>query len=156
MPLHIINVAQKAPHWCETLCSQYLKQIKAFTKISCHTIPISAYHKKNNIEKAKQAEALSISKAIPKDALVINLDEHGEHYTSVQLSKNLNLWQQQRRQIAFVIGGPAGLAPELLQKADVLWALSKLTLPHRLVQVLLLEQLYRAYAILNNHPYHRS
>jgi 23S rRNA (pseudouridine1915-N3)-methyltransferase len=86
---------------------------------------------------------------------VIALDEHGAHMTTVQLSQQLSIWQQQGGDVSFVIGGADGLDAEFKKHADMLLRLSNMTLPHGLVRVILAEQLYRAWSILRNHPYHR-
>jgi 23S rRNA (pseudouridine1915-N3)-methyltransferase len=101
------------------------------------------------LEKAK------IEAVIPKNARVIALDERGKDWTSVALSQQLTHWQQDGRDVVFVIGGADGLDAEFKSKADTLVRISSLTLPHGMVRVLLAEQLYRAWSITQNHPYHR-
>ena len=94
---------------------------------------------------------------MPQGALAVALDEHGRQLDSLAFARRLGEWQDQgRSEIAFLIGGPDGLAPSLLEQADAVIALGSMTWPHRLVRVLLAEQLYRASAILAGHPYHRS
>ena len=94
--------------------------------------------------------------AIPNHAHVVALDEHGEAWSSQDLAKLLNEWQQDYQDIALLIGGPEGLASECLQRAKQRWSLSAATLPHGLARVIVAEQLYRAWSLLNNHPYHRA
>ena len=102
------------------------------------------------------AEAARIHAAIPAHSGRIVLDEHGRDLSTVQLTDRLDRWLGEGRDLAFVIGGPDGLAPDIKASADVQIRLSSLTLPHGLVRVLLAEQLYRAVSILDNHPYHRA
>jgi 23S rRNA (pseudouridine1915-N3)-methyltransferase len=90
------------------------------------------------------------------DDYLVALDEHGKSLTTLDLAKWLAGRQQDGRDLAFVIGGPDGLGPGLLAKADLRWSLSALTLPHAMVRVVLAEQLYRAQSVLHNHPYHRE
>ena len=108
------------------------------------------------ITRIVDAEALRISNAIPKGAMTIVLDETGKLVTTVQLSQRLTTWRDSGRDVALVIGGADGTAAALKKSADWLWSLSPLTLPHGLVRVVLAEQLYRAWSVLGNHPYHRA
>lgn len=101
-------------------------------------------------------EAERVEAALPKDALTVVLDDSGKSVTTRQLAQRLSTWRAEGRDVAFVIGGADGTAARLKARADWLWSLSPLTLPHALVRVLLAEQLYRALSILNNHPYHRA
>jgi 23S rRNA (pseudouridine1915-N3)-methyltransferase len=94
--------------------------------------------------------------ALPKNALVVALDGRGREWSSGQLSQRLEHWRGQGRDLAFLIGGPEGHAPEVLQRSDETWSLGALTLPHMLVRLLVAEQLYRAASMLANHPYHRA
>ncbi|WP_255212836.1 23S rRNA (pseudouridine(1915)-N(3))-methyltransferase RlmH, partial [Burkholderia pseudomallei] len=91
-----------------------------------------------------------------KNARVVALDERGRDWTTMQLAQALPAWQQDGRDVAFVIGGADGLAPALKSRAELLLRVSSLTLPHGMVRVLLAEQLYRAWSITQNHPYHRA
>jgi 23S rRNA (pseudouridine1915-N3)-methyltransferase len=100
-------------------------------------------------------ERVRIEAALPKAGRVIALDERGVPLTTQELAQQLSIWQQQGGDVAFVIGGADGLDAEFKQKADMLLRLSNMTLPHGLVRVMLAEQLYRAWSILRNHPYHR-
>jgi 23S rRNA (pseudouridine1915-N3)-methyltransferase len=102
-------------------------------------------------------EALRLLQSVPRGALTVALDEHGRQLDSMAFARRLGEWQDQgRSEIAFLIGGPDGLAPSVLETAEVVLALGPMTWPHRLVRVLLAEQLYRASAILAGHPYHRT
>jgi len=87
--------------------------------------------------------------------MIVALDERGQQLSSRQIADKMQGWLDDKRDISFLIGGPDGLSAECLQKADSRWALSKATLPHMMVRVMLAEQLYRAWTILQGHPYHR-
>jgi len=102
------------------------------------------------------AEAARIEAAIPAGALRVACDEHGKDLTTMQLSEKLRQWQDSASDIALVIGGPDGLAPSIKDSARLTIRLSSMTLPHGLARVLLAEQVYRAWSILQNHPYHRE
>lgn len=101
-------------------------------------------------------ERSRIEDAIPKNTRRVVLDEHGKDLTTVQLSQYLTQWRQEGCNVAFVIGGADGLDAELKKTADLSIRLSSMTLPHGLVRILLAEQLYRAWSIIHNHPYHRA
>lgn len=104
----------------------------------------------------RQLEAARIRAALPAQATLIALDERGRQPSTVELSDHLARWMQEGRQPCFVIGGADGLDPSIREGSDLLLGLSRLTLPHGLVRVLLAEQLYRAVSILKGHPYHRE
>ena len=101
-------------------------------------------------------EAERLRQALPPGALVVALDERGKSYTTQALSKAIAAWSLEFADIAFVIGGPDGLDPHFKEEARQLMRLSDMTLPHAMVRVLLIEQLYRAWSIQNAHPYHRE
>lgn len=106
--------------------------------------------------RALQEEATRLIAAIPRGSCVWVLDEHGKDYTSPALAQQLEAWRQNGRDLALIIGGADGLAPDIKQRATGVWSLSRLTLPHALVRVLVVEQLYRAWTLLMGHPYHRD
>jgi 23S rRNA (pseudouridine1915-N3)-methyltransferase len=108
-------------------------------------------------ERRLAEEAERLASAVPRDAALIALDESGRNLTSRALAARIGTWQRQgRSELAFLIGGPDGLDPALTERADLVLALGRMTWPHRLVRVLLAEQLYRAGTILAGHPYHRD
>lgn len=112
--------------------------------------------KSGSVAHYKAEEAKRILAALPKGCKLVVLDEHGQQTTTVQFSQKLDDWLASGQDVALVVGGPDGLAPELIQQAEWKWGLSKLTLPHPLVRVLVAEQIYRAWSVLQNHPYHRE
>ncbi|MEW6169822.1 MAG: 23S rRNA (pseudouridine(1915)-N(3))-methyltransferase RlmH, partial [Pseudomonadota bacterium] len=112
--------------------------------------------KNTDIARAKQQEGEKILKALPRDSHVIALDERGRALSSVDWSAELQAWMQSGRDTCLLVGGADGLAPEVLARADATWSLSRLTLPHALVRVLVAEQLFRAWSLLAHHPYHRA
>ena len=101
-------------------------------------------------------EAVKIAAAIPKGTRVIALDERGKDQTTQNLATHLTAWRQEGVDITFLIGGADGLDPSLKSNAQTMWRLSSLTLPHAMARVILVEQLYRAWTILQGHPYHRE
>ena len=147
MRLTIISVGHKMPDWVATATQDYVKRMPADCSIEIKEI-------KSDLSPAK--EAVKIAAAIPKGARVIALDERGKDQTTQQLATQLANWRQEGIDIAFLIGGADGLDVSLKENAQALWRLSSLTLPHAMARVLLVEQLYRAWTILQGHPYHRE
>jgi 23S rRNA (pseudouridine1915-N3)-methyltransferase len=107
-------------------------------------------------EEQRQREAETILKAVPAGARLVALDERGLAWSTAELANELAAWRDEARDVALVIGGAEGLAESLRQSAARCWSLSRLTLPHQFARVLVIEQIYRAYSLLNNHPYHRA
>ena len=143
------------PAWIEAGFQEYAKRMPPECRLVLKEIkPIERSSGKNS-ETMMAQERIRIEASLPKGGRVIALDEHGAQMTTVQLSQQLSVWQQQGGDVSFVIGGADGLDAEFKKNADMLLRLSNMTLPHALVRVILAEQLYRAWSILRNHPYHR-
>lgn len=159
MKLRILSIGHKMSSWVQTGFQEYLKRILPMMSVEMVELP-PAKRSKNpsaaDIEKYKQTEAATILAAKhPKEQLWL-LEVKGKMLSTEKLSDKLTLAMQDGFDIALVIGGADGVANSLLQAADFQWSLSDLTLPHPLVRVILIEQLYRAMSIINNHPYHRG
>lgn len=155
MQLVIAAVGHKMPAWIESGFGEYAKRMPPDCRVLLKEIKPVERSGSKTAETAMALERAKIEAAIPKGARIIALDERGKDLTTVQLSQLLTQWQQDGRDITFVIGGADGLDPELKKNADMLIRISSLTLPHGMVRVLLAEQLYRAWSITQNHPYHR-
>jgi len=147
MQLTIISVGHKMPSWVTTATHDYIKRMPADCSITIKEL-------KPALNSAK--DATHIEAAIPKGAHVIALDERGQDISTQDLANHLGQWRQDGISIAFLVGGADGLDPSLKLRANALWKLSSLTLPHAFIRVLLSEQLYRAWTILQGHPYHRE
>lgn len=156
MKIHLIAVGTRMPGWVEEAFGDYVARLPRECSLQLTEITPGQRGKNADIARAKQAEGEKILKAIPRDAYVIALDEHGEALGSTGWGSALKQWMQMGRDVCLLVGGPDGHAPEVLARADKKWALSKLTLPHALVRVLVAEQVYRAWSLLSNHPYHRA
>jgi 23S rRNA (pseudouridine1915-N3)-methyltransferase len=143
------------PSWVETACAEYTKRMPREASIEIIDIKPEKRAAGNSTENIQLLEAKRILEAIGKD-YCIALDERGQEVTTLQLADKFKDWQSSGRDIALIIGGADGLHNSVKQKADWLWGLSKLTLPHAMVRVLLAEQLYRAHSVITNHPYHRE
>jgi len=142
----------KEPHW-RAACDEYLKRLRSYATMDI--MEVSDRDLGTDPGRAVAAEGVDLLRALPDGSYVVVLDLGGTQRTSEQFSEDLAaLMVRGRSDITFVIGGSAGLAPEVLARADVVLALSKMTLPHQLARVVLLEQIYRAFRIMRNEPYH--
>jgi 23S rRNA (pseudouridine1915-N3)-methyltransferase len=155
MQLVIAAVGHKMPAWIESGFGEYTKRMPADCRIVLKEIKPVERSGSKTAETAMALERARIEASIPKGARIVALDEHGKDLTSVQLAQKLTQWQQDGGDVVFVIGGADGLDAEFKQKADMMIRISSLTLPHGMVRVLLAEQLYSAWSITQNHPYHR-
>lgn len=144
------------PGWIESGFDEYAKRMPPEHRIHLKEIkPVERSGSKSAATVMAQ-ERVKIEAALPKGARIVALDEHGKDLTTLQLASQLTQWQRDSGDVAFVIGGADGLDAGLKSKADMLIRISSLTLPHGMVRVLLAEQLYRAWSITQNHPYHRA
>lgn len=155
MKLRIISVGHKMPSWVETACAEYTKRMPREATVEIIDIKPEKRAAGNSTENIQLIEAKRILEAVGKD-FCIALDERGQEVTTLQLADKFKEWQSSGRDVSLIIGGADGLHISVKQKADWLWGLSKLTLPHAMVRVLLAEQLYRAHSVITNHPYHRE
>lgn len=155
MRLLIVAVGQRVPDWAQTAWDDYAKRFPAELKIELKAIKTEPRGSKT-YEQLVAAERKRIEEAIPKGMRIVALDERGTALTTVALAAKLKDWQLGGDDVALVIGGPDGLDPAFRQAAHERIRLSDLTLPHAMVRVLLVEQLYRAWSINANHPYHRE
>jgi 23S rRNA (pseudouridine1915-N3)-methyltransferase len=155
MKLLIVAVGQRVPDWAQTAWDDYAKRFPAELRIELKAVKTEPRGSKT-IEQLYAAERARIEAAIPKGTRIVALDERGTSLTTVALAAKLRQWQLGGDDVALVIGGPDGLDPAFRQAAHERVRLSDLTLPHAMVRVLLIEQLYRAWSINANHPYHRE
>lgn len=155
MQLVIAAVGHKMPDWITSGFGEYAKRMPPDCRIVLKEIKPVERSGSKTAETAMALERTKIEAALPKGTRIIALDEHGKDLTSVQLAQHLTQWQQGGHDVSFVIGGADGLDPEFKKNADMLIRISSMTLPHGMVRVMLAEQLYRAWSITQNHPYHR-
>ncbi|AJY14123.1 23S rRNA (pseudouridine(1915)-N(3))-methyltransferase RlmH [Burkholderia dolosa] len=156
MKLYIVAVGHKMPGWIASGFDEYAKRMPPELRIELREIKPELRSGSRSAESVMAAERQKIDAALPKGARIVALDERGRDWTTMQLAHALPGWQQDGRDVAFMIGGADGLDPELKARADLLLRISSMTLPHGMVRVLLAEQLYRAWSITQNHPYHRA
>jgi len=153
--LRILTVGHKMPDWVELGCAEYLKRMPREMTVEIVEIKPDKRAAGKNAAQVQEAESKRIIEAVGRDYLIA-LDEHGQEVTTLQLADRMKNWLSGGRDVSLVIGGADGLHADVKIRADWLWSLSKLTLPHGMVRVLLAEQLYRAHSVINNHPYHRE
>jgi len=155
MKLVIVAVGQKVPDWAQTAYDDYAKRFPADLRVELKAVKTEPRGSKT-VETLWAAERQRIEAAVPRGARVVALDERGTPLTTQALAQQLRQWQLAGDDVALVIGGPDGLEPAFRDGAHQRLRLSDLTLPHAMVRVLLIEQLYRAWSINANHPYHRE
>lgn len=155
MKLKIIAVGHKMPDWVAAGFAEYAKRMPREASIQLLELKPDKRAAGKGSEQVREAEAQRILEAVGKDYLIA-LDEHGQEVTTLKLAARFKTWLSGGRDVSLAIGGADGLHPNVIQKADWIWSLSPLTLPHGMVRVVLAEQLYRAWSVLNNHPYHRG
>jgi 23S rRNA (pseudouridine1915-N3)-methyltransferase len=144
--VRIVAVGTRMPGWVTEAYEDYTRRLRSAMRVDLEELPVG----KNKAEEEKRfLESVG-------DDYVVALDEHGKSLTTLALAKWLGERKQDGRNLSFVIGGPDGLGPAILEKATLRWSLSALTFPHAMVRVVLAEQLYRAQSVLQNHPYHRE
>ena len=156
MQIQLINVAQKLPVWVDMACEDYLKRLPREISPKLVTIPLVARKGGQSSEKSQQRETALILDKMAPGSFNLALDEHGDAWSSHDWSHNLQRWMFEFPRVNLIIGGPDGLSRQCLERCQQRVSLGRMTMPHALVKVVLLEQLYRAWTILQGHPYHRD
>lgn len=152
----MLAVGDRVPGWVDEACAGYVQRFPPHCPLVIKAVPAPRRGRNPDIPRIRDKELESLVSITPKDAFVVALEETGRAWTSDRLARRLEGWLQTEKNVAFMIGGPDGLAPAALTAAREKWSLSCLTLPHALVRVIVAEQLYRALSILEDHPYHRG
>jgi 23S rRNA (pseudouridine1915-N3)-methyltransferase len=151
----IAAVGQRQPSWADTAIDDFIKRLPPGFSIAVRDVKAEV-RSGQPIGRMLDAEAQRLRTALPAGAVVVALDERGQDWTTERFASQLGQWRDASESVAFVIGGPDGLAVAIKRDARVLLRLSSMTLPHALARVLLVEQLYRAWSLLAGHPYHRA
>ena len=144
------------PKWVDDAFDEYAKRMPRGQSVSLSAIATAARKTGQTRQKLQQQEAEKIRSKIKPGSFTIALDEKGKQWTTCEWAEQFRRWKQQTPQLNFILGGPDGLQPELLQQADQKIALGKMTMPHGLARVVLMEQIYRAWSVVEGHPYHRD
>lgn len=154
MKLLIVAMGQRLPAWAQTACEDYLGRFGDW-RVELRALKAEP-REGRPVEAVMAAESKRIQAAVGPDCKRVILDERGKSYNSEQFAQRVRAWREEGGDVALIIGGADGLAPELKAGAHESLRLSDFTLPHALARVILLEQLYRAWSLLNQHPYHRA
>lgn len=153
MHLALVAVGALRPGFRE-MCDEYLRRLGRYAKATEHEVKEAGRVPEGPARRAEEARRLR--EALPAGAHVVALARDGKSWTSAELAKRLDQWRLAARPVALVIGGSTGLDPEFIQGAHERWSLGPLTLPHELARVVIAEQLYRAFTILEGGPYHKG
>lgn len=156
MQLLVAAVGQRMPRWVNEAWTEYARRMPPGLRLSLREVALAKRGKNADTKRLAGVESKAIYAAMPKNARIIALDVQGQPWSTEQLAANLESWMAEGRDAGFMIGGPDGIDVDIMQKSDNRWSLGPLTLPHPLVRVVLAEQLYRAWTITQNHPYHRA
>lgn len=156
MHMRLVAVGDRQPAWVESAFADYAGRLPRAWKFNCKTLATSRRRRHGDADGARSEETRRILDAVSPGERLVVLDEHGRQFTSTGLAAALADWQSDGRDVCFVIGGPDGLDASCIERAELRWSLSKLTLPHGLARVLFVEQLYRAQSLNDGHPYHRA
>jgi 23S rRNA (pseudouridine1915-N3)-methyltransferase len=154
--IRLLAVGDRQPSWVDEAFGKYTGRYPREWKFRLDTISTVRRNKNDKSRQAMEAEGALILEKLGSDEQVVLLDERGKQLSSKSLASRLSEWQTDGRDLCFIIGGPDGVSGLVRQRADWMWSLSQLTLPHGLARALLSEQLYRAWSLQTGHPYHRS
>jgi len=155
MRIRLITVGNKMPGWVTEGYEEYARRMPRDCAVELVELPLAPRGKSRSAAVAMEREAQAVQAAIGKGDRVIALEVKGRPWSTEQLARKMQDWRMSGANYSLLIGGPDGLAPECRALAESQWSLSPLTLPHPLVRILVIEQLYRAHTILHNHPYHK-
>lgn len=155
MQIHLIAVGQRMPAWVQAGYTEYAKRLPPECSLRLTEIPAEKRGKNADLNRLLGREGERMLAALPKGARPVALAVEGRQWSTEELAGQLSSWLREGRDTALLIGGPEGLAPACEARAEQRWSLSRLTLPHPLVRVVVAEQLYRAWSMLSGHPYHR-
>ncbi len=156
MHLHVAAIGQRMPGWVNEAWNEYSRRMPRSLGLSLREIRLEKRGKNANTHRLRAVESQALYEVLPARARIVALDVQGLAWSTEKLAANLEDWLGDGRDVGFMIGGPDGISADVLQRADSRWSLGPLTLPHPLVRVVLAEQLYRAWTITQNHPYHRA
>lgn len=156
MKITVHAAAAKMPRWVDEGVNEYLKRLPRELALSFRDVPLARRGGNDNAAQLREREGEALLCNVPADDHCIALDVKGKGWSTEQLARQLENWKMDGRSVSLLVGGPDGLAPACLERAAQRWSLGPLTLPHPLVRIVLVEQLYRAWTITIGHPYHRA
>jgi len=154
--LSLITASNRQPEWVDAGADDYAKRLRGRCTLEIKAVPLARRTSSAPAERAIQEEGERMLAAVPVGAHVVALLEKGKPWSTKELATKLEGWMQRGAPVSFLVGGPDGLSAECVARANERWSLSSLTLPHGLVRVVVAEALYRAWSLLEHHPYHRE
>jgi 23S rRNA (pseudouridine1915-N3)-methyltransferase len=154
--LSLITASNRQPEWVEQGADDYAKRLRGRCTLEIKTVPLARRTATAPVERAVQDEGERLLAQVPPGAHVVALLEAGKPWSTKDLAAKLESWMRRGAPVALLVGGPDGLSPDCAARANERWSLSNLTLPHGLVRIVAAEALYRAWSLLENHPYHRA
>lgn len=156
MKIHLLAVGTRMPAWVQAGYGEYAKRLPPECELRLVEVAAGKRGKNFDVQRTLEAEGRALLARLPPGARTVCLDVAGKPWSTAQLAQRLQAWMASGTDVGLMIGGPEGLSPECKARADETWSLSPLTLPHPLVRIVVAEALYRAWSLLNNHPYHRD
>ena len=154
--LSLLTASNRQPDWVEDGAAEYAKRLRGRCTLEIKTLPLARRTASTPAERAIADEGARLLAAVPAGAHVVALEERGKPWSTKDLAAKLDGWMRLGAPVTFLVGGPDGLSPACMARANERWQLSALTLPHGLVKVIVAEALYRAWSLLEHHPYHRE
>jgi len=154
--LSLLTASNRQPDWVDDGAADYAKRLRGRCTLEIKTVPLARRTSSTPIERAIADEGERLLGAVPAGAHVVALDERGKPWSTKDLAAKLDGWMRVGAPVFLLIGGPDGLSPECTKRAHERWCLSPLTLPHGLAKIIAAEALYRAWSLLEHHPYHRA
>jgi 23S rRNA (pseudouridine1915-N3)-methyltransferase len=156
MKIELLAIGDKMPKWIQTGYEEYAHRLPADSTLQLKQLRAVSRGKNPSIAKIIAEEEKRIISALPNSAHIVVLDVLGKQWSTSELANQMRYWRELGKPIALIVGGADGLSDNLMNQSAQQWSLSKLTLPHYLVRIVIAEQIYRAWSILSGHPYHRA
>ena len=156
MHVRLFAVGDRQPGWVDAAFDEYARRLPGQWQFRAETIATAQRGKKHTTEKARKVEGQKLVARLKPGDFVVALDEHGQQFSSRELGDKFESWQISGQDLVFLIGGPDGFDGDVLARANLRWSLSRLTLPHGLARIVMIEQIYRAWSLTTGHPYHRD
>jgi 23S rRNA (pseudouridine1915-N3)-methyltransferase len=156
MRIYLIAIGNRMPRWVQQGYEEYARRMPPECKLLLKEVVPGKRGKQHRLPRVVEDEGKRLLAAIPPASHIVALDAQGRSRTTEQVAQTLSRWQQSGQDVSLLIGGPDGLSDACKSRAADTWSLSRLTFPHALVRIVVVEQIYRAWTLLHNHPYHRS
>ena len=156
MEVTLLAIGTRMPKWIDDGYEEYAKRLGRDCKLTLKEIPSPRRSNSEDSASVCKKEGELLLAGVPKSAYTIALDEHGKLQSTQSIAEKMQQLRETSQSLALVVGGADGLSDQVLQQCDVKWSLSRLTFPHAMVRVIVAEQIYRSFSLLNNHPYHRA